>query len=94
MKKRGYVLILVLLLGLCLQAYAGGGQEGGMEKVTFSFWSGVTDTEAFFQEMIEEFQNENPNVEIEFQVLPIANLHLNRNVLGYLFLLPDHPPTL
>jgi multiple sugar transport system substrate-binding protein len=74
MKKRGFVLILVLFLGLCLQAYAGGGQDGGgAEKVTFSFWSGVTDTEAFFQEVIADFQNENPNVEIEFQVLPIAN---------------------
>ena len=74
MVKKTVLLILTLLLGFCLQVYAGGTQEGaGAEKVTFSFWSGVTDTEAFFQEMIENFQNEKPNVSIEFQVLPIAN---------------------
>jgi multiple sugar transport system substrate-binding protein len=67
---------LTVLFCLLLSAgmvFAGG--QGGAEEARITLWSGYPDLQDFYEGVVADFQEENPNIQVEVQTFALSDLN-------------------
>lgn len=81
--KKAITLIMIIIILMCLPAFAGGGKEDldSMTKLTlWHRWSG--DNNKYLQEVVDAFIAKNPNIEIEVIAKPGEYMELLQSMIA------------
>ena len=72
LQKLTVVFCLLFCAGL---VFAGGQGEKAAEKAQITLWSGYPDLQDFYEQVVADFQKENPNITVEVQTFALADLN-------------------
>lgn len=63
----------ILLISLVLTACSGSGEEASGDEVTISFWNRFPEVKDHLEDMIDDFEEENPDIKVDMQYTPASS---------------------